>query len=129
MTLLGWKENYRTGFDSIDFEHKSLIDGINNIFAEGDGDQEKLLTALGEIHALISAHFALEEKIMRDQRYPAYIPHKQDHERLLDEILSIMESLGKNPHLDPAATLREQLSAWFGVHFASLDKDLHAMLG
>lgn len=128
MALLEWKDDYRTGVRSIDYEHQNLIESINRIFKDGDGEHETLLAALAEIHALIEAHFALEEKIMRDQRYPAYIPHKQDHERLLDEILDIMEAVEKHGQLDMALTFGERLSAWFGVHFASLDKDLHKMI-
>lgn len=127
MALLKWKDDYRTGFGSIDYEHQNLILTINRIFENNTGDPQNLLDALGEIHALIEAHFALEEKIMRDQRYPAYIPHKQDHERLLDEIRDIMEAVEKDAELDTAASLGERLSAWFGIHFASLDKDLHSM--
>ncbi len=129
MTLLEWKDEYRTGFSSIDFEHQNLISNINQIFEAGDTNIEALLTALGEIHTLIEAHFALEEKIMRDQQYPAYIAHKQDHERLLDEILNIMDGVEKKEKADAALALSEQLSAWFAIHFSSLDKDLHTMLG
>ncbi len=128
MTLLEWKDDFQTGFKSIDFEHQNLITNINKIFEGGESSKEKQLKALGEIHALIEAHFALEEKIMRDRRYPAYLPHKQDHERLLDEILDIMDAVEKNGELDTTMALRERLAAWFGVHFASLDKDLHTML-
>ncbi|MBL6931679.1 MAG: hemerythrin family protein [Rhodospirillales bacterium] len=129
MALLEWKDDYRTGFRSIDFEHQTMISSINQVFEDGTGEKETLLAALGEIHALIEAHFALEEKIMRDQHYPAYIPHKQDHERLLDEILDIMDTVEKKGELDTASALSERLSAWFGIHFASFDKDLHTMMG
>ncbi|MBC8269321.1 MAG: hemerythrin family protein [Rhodospirillaceae bacterium] len=129
MSLLEWKDEYRTGFPSIDYEHQTLILAINDIFEDSSSDQESLLSALAEIHALVEAHFALEEKIMRDQRYPAYIPHKQDHERLLDEIRDIMDAVEKYGKIDTGVALGERLSAWFAVHFASLDKDLHAMIG
>jgi hemerythrin len=128
MTLLEWKDEYRTGFSSIDYEHQTMIESINQIFKDSGGDKETLLAALGEIQALIEAHFALEEKIMRDQRYAAYIPHKQDHERLLDEILDIMDAVEKNGENDTANALGERLSAWFGIHFASFDKDLHTLI-
>jgi len=128
MALLEWKDEYRTGFRSIDYEHQTLILTINRIFKDSSGEQENLLAALAEIHALIEAHFALEEKIMRDQRYPAFIPHKQDHDRLLDEILDIMDAVEKNGELNTASALGERMSAWFAIHFATLDKDLHTII-
>mgnify|MGYP002725586682 CR=1 FL=1 len=129
MSLLQWKDEFQTGFRSIDFEHQNLISSINQIFEDGSGDKEKLLAALGEIHALVESHFALEEKIMRDQKYPAYLEHKNDHERLLDEILDIMDAVEKEGELDTEAALRERLGGWFSNHFATLDKDLHTMMG
>lgn len=129
MALLEWKDDYRTGFRSIDFEHQNLIASINNIFENGSGDKEATLAALGEIHALVEAHFALEEKIMRDQHYAAYPPHKEDHERLLDDILNIMDEVEKVAGLDTETALRNRLGGWFSAHFATLDKDLHTMLG
>ena len=129
MALLEWKDAYRTGFGSIDYEHENMISSINQIFESGDGDKEELLAALAEIHALIEAHFALEEKIMRDQKYPAYLEHKQDHERLLDDILDIMDAVEKTGDLDTTEALGKRMTAWFGVHFSSLDKDLHTMMG
>jgi len=129
MPLLEWKNEYRTGFRSIDFEHENMISSINRIMEDADGSKEKLLMDLGEIQILIEAHFALEEQIMRDQSYPAYLPHKQDHDRLLDDILNIMDIVEKDGELDTTAALGERLSAWFGIHFASFDKDLHTMMG
>ncbi len=129
MTLLQWKDEYRTGFSSIDYEHQGLINAINEIFAGSGSEQEEVLTALGEIHAMVEAHFALEEQIMRDRQYPAYVSHKQDHDRLLDEILDIMDAVEKDGTLDTSAALSERLGAWFSVHFATLDRELHTMIG
>jgi len=46
---------------------------------------------LGELYARIAAHFALKEKIMRDNGYDEYHDHKADHERLLDDIRDLMD--------------------------------------
>ncbi len=129
MALLEWKDDFKTGFGSIDYEHENMISAINDLYekAEGNSDSQEMARTIGGIHALIEAHFALEEKIMRDQRYPAYREHKDDHDRLLDEILDIMDALASGT--GTAETLGSSLHGWFGTHFATLDRDLHTMNG
>ncbi|MHA1597272.1 MAG: bacteriohemerythrin [Alphaproteobacteria bacterium] len=129
MAMIEWKDSYRTGFKSIDYEHETLIAAINDLYehaAAGVGDG--IAPALSQIHTLIEAHFALEEKVMRDQAYPDYTGHKIDHDRLLDEILDIMDDARVE---DPAATgprLGDRLTEWFGNHFSTYDRELHGRL-
>ena len=132
MVLLEWKDEYRTGVDSIDYEHEQLILTINNTFGktQEDGIRKTLVVdALGEIHALVEAHFALEEKIMRDARYPEYAPHKEDHDRLLEDIRDIMDDVETGRQVDIGPDLKKRMTSWFGIHFATLDRELHVKLG
>ena len=128
MALLEWKDEYRTGFRSIDYEHQTLILAINDIFGDSNSDQESLLAALAEIHALIEAHFALEEKIMRDFGYADYPDHKSDHDRLLEDIRDIMESIGHQKGVDYENLLSERISTWFARHFGTLDREFHTLV-
>ena len=67
-----------------------LIDMINELeeAMRGNASQTDVIAGLGEIYARISAHFALEEKIMREAAYPDLGSHKADHEQLLDQLHS-----------------------------------------
>lgn len=82
---------------------------------------------LGEIHARIAAHFALEEKIMRDAHYYRFEARKEDHEHLLDEIRVIMDAYEDRAEFD-AAAFAARLGAWFTGHFRSEDARLHKYL-
>jgi hemerythrin-like metal-binding protein len=84
--------------------------------------------ALGEIHARISAHFALEEKCMMSLGYEGYPEHKADHEKLLDEIRDIMDEVTTGGRFD-AAQLGARLTAWFVGHFSTLDARFHHRSG
>lgn len=126
MTLLEWRDGFRVGIDEVDHEHRALIDLINAAHDPG-ARGEALEAALGEIHALITAHFALEEKDMRERRYPALPDHKADHERLLDDIRDIMDdAMGAPGPMD--AELGTRLAEWFSVHFRTHDAALHGYL-
>ena len=130
MTLIEWKDNYAIGVPSIDHEHQELIELINwlNDVASRGASYSKVCTALGEIYAQISAHFALEEKIMRECRYDGYLEHKEDHEALLDELRDIMDQVDYDGRYDERR-LGTELERWFSVHFQTEDARLHKRLG
>jgi hemerythrin-like metal-binding protein len=130
MTLIEWRDEFSTGVASVDYEHRQLIELINGLYAKltREKDRDAALRFLGEIYARIAAHFALEERIMREKEYDQYQDHKDDHERLLDDILDIMDEFEANTGFDDEAFSR-RLGEWFTVHFKSKDARLHRRLG
>ncbi|MEN8132130.1 MAG: bacteriohemerythrin [Pseudomonadota bacterium] len=129
MALLVWREEYSTGIEDVDYEHRELIDLINGLYTRlsKKGSSITVLEFLGEIYARISAHFALEEKIMRERKYDQYEDHKEDHERLLDEIRDIMDDY-ENRAFFNEQTFAESLNRWFVDHFRSKDARFHKYL-
>ena len=130
MGLLDWRDDFSIGIPEVDHEHRLLIDLIGALHErlveqqQGAGIGE----FLGELHSQISAHFALEEKIMRSRRYAGFADHKQDHERLLDEIRDIMDGYELHGRYD-AGELGTALETWFGEHFRTHDARLHRLRG
>ena len=126
MAVLEWQDRFSIGIAEVDHEHREMIDLINDLHAAlgTDHSPERVEGFLGEILARISAHFALEEKSMEAMRDPERAAHKQDHERLLDDIRDIMDDVSEHGILDEAR-FSERLSAWFGDHFGSFDVRLH----
>ena len=126
--MIEWREEYKTGIALVDYGHEHLISVINALFdrLSGEHSVEDVLRHLGEIHALIEAHFALEEKIMRDTRYEDYAPHKADHDRLLDDIRDIMDEALDREDAQAHQGLSERIEAWFMTHFRTHDASLHA---
>ena len=131
MTFITWKAEYSLGIPSADAEHRELIELLNQIYEEllrPGADESATQDFLGELYAKISAHFALEEKLMRDHRYDGYHEHKADHERLLDEIRDLMDEHEDSKELD-AEAFGSKLDAWFSDHFRTMDARLHKRLG
>ena len=128
MSLIAWRDEYALGIADVDHEHRELIELINRVHAEAcGGEPEATVDFLGELHAQVSAHFALEEKMMRERRYSRYAEHKDDHERLLDEIRDRMDEYddGAVPDLEAFARALED---WFSTHFRTRDARLHKRL-
>ncbi len=129
MTLLTWKPEYSVGIESVDSEHREMIELINAVYdaIEDKKNPQSIEHFLGEVHATISAHFALEERVMRNANYDEFEAHKEDHEELLDEIRDLMDRFFDTP-VQGLQLLQENLSDWFAGHFSTFDARLHGKL-
>jgi len=129
VTLLEWRENFSIGIAEVDHEHRELIGLINSLHAAlGDDRASGQVEAfLGEIFADIAAHFALEERVMRERRYDAQGEHKADHERLLDQLRDMMDEQAEGVELNDAR-FGGQLAEWFAGHFRTHDARFHRQL-
>lgn len=130
MGLLHWEKRYSVGIEAVDHEHRELVELINRLHeqAKAQGSKVAVLGFFGDLYKAISAHFALEERFMREKSYDQLRQHKGDHERLLDEIRDIMEDYEVND-LFEERLLAQRLDAWFSRHFESHDARLHRALG
>ena len=133
MTLIEWQDGFRTGIPALDYEHREMINLLNRLYIDlaGDGSRENIVGFLGEVYARISAHFALEEAVMREHRYDGLPVHKLDHERLLEEIRDLMDGYEGRGDDDEAfrTDFGHRLQAWFVDHFSEQDARLHRVLG
>lgn len=131
MTLIEWRSEFETGVAEVDHEHRELVDLINALHAQigANASKEVVSGFLGEVFAKISAHFALEETVMRKHRYDEYAAHKADHEKLLDDIRDIMDAHESDLFVDYEAALGRAVRDWFVDHFKTKDARLHRMLG
>ena len=129
MSLIEWKDEFSVGVPAVDHEHRELISLINDLHRsmQSSRSREGVVASLGEIYAQIAAHFALEEKIMRDTAYAAYREHKEDHEDLLDQLRDIMDRVEDDGSYDEQR-LSADLERWFTEHFRTHDAKLHGGL-
>jgi hemerythrin-like metal-binding protein len=130
MTPIVWKPAFSVGDPAVDHEHRKLIDLVNRTAAaildrHPAADIER---GFGDLLQAISAHFALEERQMREAGYDRLAEHKADHERLLDTLRALMDEAGEAP-ASAADRLVPTLEDWFVVHFRVHDSRLHRRLG
>ena len=130
MSLIEWKDDFAIGIDSVDHEHRELIALINSVHQRlsDEAPKDEIETVLGEIESGIGAHFALEEKTMRDLAYDQYGDHKADHERLLDDIRDIADAYVEGAYAEMSTVLSEHMNIWFSDHFCQMDARLHNFL-
>ena len=85
---LVWKPEYSVGIDSIDAQHKTLIELINKLqnavdFATG---RDYELEALDELVKYTLTHFRYEEELMEEHGYPTFQAHKAEHDRMVKRV-------------------------------------------
>ncbi|MHA1165841.1 MAG: bacteriohemerythrin [Alphaproteobacteria bacterium] len=131
MALIEWREEFDTGVSEVDHEHKEIVDLINELHeAMGDdASRDEIGRFLGDVFAKISAHFALEETVMRKHNYDEYEDHKSDHEKLLDDLRDIMDDAEEDTGKNYKTALTESVRDWFVNHFKTKDARLHKKLG
>ncbi len=129
MPLIEWDKKFSVGVAAVDHEHRELIGLVNDAHERllRPGDDDAVMDFLGEIYARISAHFALEEQLMRIKNYGHYGEHKADHERLLDEIRDIMDDY-EDDECFGEDQFAQRLKEWFTEHFRTHDARLHRQL-
>ena len=126
MSLLRWREEFSIGIADVDQEHRELVELISILQKDlrVGTDTAIIVRALENIYTQIASHFALEEKIMRDMRYPAMAVHQEDHETLLDDLRDIIDQVRDDGVLDETG-LTDDLDRWFSDHFRTHDVKLH----
>lgn len=131
MVLIEWRKEFETGVSEVDHEHRELVDLINELHEQvGAGaSKETIIAFLGEVFAKISAHFALEETVMRKHGYDEYAEHKAEHEKLLDDLRDIMDDVEAETAEDYQWALGTAVRDWFVNHFKTKDARLHKLLG
>jgi hemerythrin-like metal-binding protein len=126
MALFEWKDEYLLGLESLDFEHKDLFQCINDLYeqcgiqAEGD----ELEDCLGQLHARLAAHFALEESAMREMKNPHYEAHKAEHDRFLEEVTEVVASFRSDSGGEHVEAFAIRVKEWILIHITTTDRQL-----
>ena len=113
------------GVKEIDTQHRKLVDLANELadaVRAGKG-KETLGKTLAELVRYTQTHFATEEKLMDQHKYPATTEHKQLHKDLVKTVSDFKAKFDKGD-----AALSEEimnfLRDWLTKHIMNTDKAL-----
>ena len=124
-----WKDEYSVGIDSIDQQHKKLLNLINQLQTAVDystGEQFER-EALDELVDYTKTHFTYEEGLMRDNDYPDFEPHKAQHEKMFEKVREVLAEYEQDQ--DTAmANAAEYLKDWLINHINGTDKQYSSFL-
>jgi hemerythrin len=121
MDKIVWKNEYATGINVIDSQHKRIIDYINELLlAEMTNDLAKLGEVFYSLVDYTLLHFEFEESLMEDAGYVAINIHKQTHEVFRQKVLDCKQRYDKGS--DVCKDLAKLLNIWLIDHIANEDQ-------
>lgn len=124
-----WKDEYSVGLESIDSQHKKLLNLINQLQTAVDYStgEEFEREALDELVNYTKTHFTYEEGLMKDNGYPDYEPHKAQHEKMVKHVEEVLLEYEKNQDtaMSNATTF---LKDWLINHINGTDKQYSEFL-
>ena len=129
MGLLTWSNESSVGIQTIDNEHRELMDAINELCdAVSHGHEREHTGRL--LHRLIECardHFTSEEAMLSATHYPELAEHSRQHQSLLEEV---EELAGRFFHDDLILSGHSLtfLHYWFKDHLVNDDRLYSAWL-
>ncbi|MCW8924393.1 MAG: bacteriohemerythrin [Gammaproteobacteria bacterium] len=122
--FMEWKDEYSVGIDSIDEQHKKLINLINQlqaalIYATGIEFEREALDAMVDY---TKTHFAYEENMLEDNDYPGFEAHKAEHAKMIAKVESVLAEYEKEPETAMQNAV-DYLQDWLIVHINGTDKE------
>ncbi len=125
MTIV-WREAMAVGNDTVDSEHKHLVELINNFeVAIGHGvDHKKVKRVLLGLVEYSAEHFRHEEQLQATIHYPFIISHQKAHRDLLKKLVSIVQGYINAPPDRRDQMIRgvaEFLRSWLIDHIIEFD--------
>ena len=124
-----WTSDFLIGIEELDFEHKDLIATINRLHKElaEQSDTADIKGTLGDIHVRMQSHFALEEHVMKEHKYPYFTDHRLEHEKLLDTLTEQMVKFESDPASVDFKITEDNLKKWIVHHILDSDKKMSSM--
>ncbi|MFV9614897.1 MAG: bacteriohemerythrin [Gammaproteobacteria bacterium] len=126
---LVWNDKYCVGIDSIDQQHKKLVNLINHLQTAIDYStgEEFERDALDELVDYTKTHFSYEEGLMRDNDYPDFEAHKAQHEKMFKKVGEVLAEYEKDQETAMSNAV-EYLKDWLINHINGTDKQYSSYL-
>ncbi len=127
MILVPWRDDYSVGAKAVDDEHKALVDRINRLYDQlmVEEDPQAAAVFFGGLINAITEHFVREERYMREHGFDLLPQHREDYERLLDDIRTLIAEFDRNEEggrNDLATRLDDWLSDHSDTHDVRFDE-------
>lgn len=125
--MLLWKKEFELGINSIDEQHKKLLDIGNQIndllihHEEGDDNFSEIYTVIEELKEYTVYHFDTEEELFVKYNYPEYDKHKKEHDVFIEYIDSVDLDHVDGNQKEFLKQLLEKIVQWVFKHIISTD--------
>lgn len=129
LTYLHWHPDFASGNVRIDFQHRGLINAVNDLIdASSSGPHDLVIARLDELISHTLHHFRDEEAILLRNGYPKLTEHARSHAGLIGQMLGFRERV----HVDPdaiAGLIAFMVEVVVAHHMMEVDRHFYAELG
>jgi hemerythrin len=122
MALLEWKSEYLTGIDSLDTEHRWLIDSVNDFDEKcRQGDMTAAKNMFYDLKDYMQEHSQNEESMMSRFNYPDIESHRKEHKKIA---LIVLKAEHRFEQVDgfPSAEIKGFIFEYFYNHIMVYDR-------
>ncbi|MGE5412493.1 MAG: bacteriohemerythrin [Clostridiales bacterium] len=129
MPFIQWNARYSVGIKEVDTQHNKLLGYINDLHDAMKTGQAKdvMGTIIQNLIKYTTTHFSLEEKLLSENNYPAYLAHKKEHDDFVRKVLEFQKSFqtgSTSLSIDMLNFLRD----WLLNHIAVSDRKYSSYL-
>jgi hemerythrin len=122
MAFLNWDQSLSVKIDSIDDQHKKLIELISDFYKQvNSSSNDKIISQLIKgMKDYTILHFQTEEKYMEMLHYPDYYHHKKEHDAFVSKVLDLEERFNAG-HVILSFEITDFLKKWIQNHIKGMD--------
>lgn len=130
MGIIDWTNKFSVGNESLDTDHKILMDLINQLHDAyaGNRELETLEIVFDVLMDYIDRHFVREETMMAEHGYPSIVAHHESHERLKRDVMALHHRYLAQRNPEFIVELLAFLTDWWSSHILEEDMDYKPFL-
>lgn len=129
MSIIKWSEDLSIGIDSIDEQHRQLINIINELHlaVEYGAGNDAIYPLIHKLHEYARTHFDQEEQLLERHGFPGTLDHAREHEVFIGKLDELI--LRYSSHSEQLTVhVRDFLLTWFFHHIRTKDVEYKRFL-
>lgn len=108
--------------NNVHCEELTIVNRLDALLSTTEISEIEISTCLKEWVAHTETHFARENRLMEEYRFPAYQIHLGEHERAYQYLLEVQKSWEENHDTEILNTyVKETWPIWFEQHLNTMD--------
>lgn len=124
-----WRDSFETGHPVIDEQHRALLECLQGITGCLGGDKDsEAIEQCRKFRALLQRHFAEEEDILDQAKFPRMDEHRETHRETLERFERIYSGCGEACAKAGKTPCMEDLAYLLFDHFLRGDLDFKSYL-
>jgi hemerythrin len=117
-----WNDEYNTGIDVIDLQHRRIVDYINELHNAINGNNTTIVgVVLDDLVEYTVSHFSFEESLMEEHGYLHTDSHRKTHSAFTNRIFRYQQEWAEGK--DVSRKLLSELKVWLISHIQKDDQD------